>query len=132
MKTPPPGRKGTASELITAQIAAVGGWRGRTLTQLRQLILEAVPDITEERKWGTAVWTRGGMVCSAGAFKDHVKINFFKGASLKDPKHLFNAGLDAKASRAIDLGEGDTIDAAALKALIRAAVAHNLSTSGRK
>jgi hypothetical protein len=115
------------SQLITNQIAELADWRGKMLARLRKLILEAAPDIAEEWKWGTAVWTRNGLVCSAGAFKDHVKLNFFKGASLKDPKGLFNAGLDAKATRAIDFGEGDTIDASGLKALIRAAVAQNLS-----
>ena len=80
--------------------------------------------------WGS-VWTRDGLVCSAGAFKDHVKLNFFSGASLKDPKGMFNAGLDAKNTRAIDFREGDSIDASALKDLIRAAVAHNLS-AGKK
>ncbi len=80
------------------------------------------------RRWGTAVWTHKGLVCSAGAFKDHVKLNFFKGASLKDPSRLFNAGLDAKTTRAIDFSEGDKIDASALKDLIRTAVALNSST----
>jgi len=122
----------TASQLITNQIAELGDWRGTMLAQLRKLILEAVPEITEEWKWNTAVWTHKGLVCSAGAFKDHVKINFFKGASLKDPKRLFNAGLDAKASRAIDFSEGDRIHRSALKDLVRAAVAHNLSAGTKK
>lgn len=116
------------SQLITNQIAELGDWRGRMLDRLRKVILEAAPDITEEWKWDTAVWAHKGLVCSAGAFRDHVKLNFFKGASLKDPKGLFNAGLDAKTTRAIDFREGDKIDAAALKDLIRAAAAHNLST----
>jgi hypothetical protein len=101
------------------------------LARLRKLILEADPHITEEWKWNTPVWTREGLVCSAGGFKDHVKLNFFKGTSLKDPKGMLNAGLDAKNTRAIDFSEGDSIDASALKDLIRAAVAHNVST-GRK
>jgi hypothetical protein len=101
------------------------------LSRLRKVILEADSDITEEWKWNTGVWTRDGLVCSAGAFKDHVKLNFFNGASLKDPKCMFNAGLDAKNTRAIDFSEGDSIDASALKDLIRAAVAHNLS-AGKK
>src|SRR5262245_25095588 len=109
----------------------LGDWRGKMFARLRELILDAAPEITEEWKWGTAVWTSNGLVCSAGAFKDHVKLNFFKGASLKDPKHLFNAGLDAKATRAIDFAEGAKIDTAAVKDLIRAAVAHNLG-SGTK
>ena len=115
------------SQLITNQIAKLGDWRGKILSRLRKVILEADPHLTEEWKWNTAVWTRNGLVCSAGAFKDHVKINFFHGASLKDPKRLFNAGLDAKKTRAIDFGEDDNIDASTLKDLIGAAVAHNLS-----
>ena len=114
-------------QLITKQIAKLGDWRGKILSRLRKVILEADPHLTEEWKWNTAVWTRNGLVCSAGAFKDHVKINFFHGASLKDPKRLFNAGLDAKKTRAIDFGEDDNIDASTLRDLIRAAVAHNLS-----
>jgi len=115
------------SQLITDLIADLGDWRGKLLARLRKLILESDPDITEEWKWGTAVWTHEGLVCSAGAFKDHVKLNFFKGASLEDPKALFNSGLDAKATRAIDFREGDSIDASSLKNLIRSAVARNLS-----
>lgn len=113
------------SQLISNQIADLRDWRGRMLARLRKVILEAAPNITEEWKWDTAVWSHQGLVCSAGVFKDHVKLNFFKGASLKDPKKLFNAGLDAKATRAIDISQGQTIDASALKDMIRAAVAHN-------
>lgn len=120
------------SQLITQQIAELGDWRGKLLARLRKLILEADPDITEEWKWGSAVWTHNGLVCSAGAFMDHVKLNFFKGASLKDPTGLFNAGLEAKATRAIDFSEGDKIDASALKALIRTAVAQNQSGGARR
>jgi hypothetical protein len=119
------------SQLITNQIAELADWRGKTLARLRQLILAADPDITEEWKWGTAVWSHKGNVVAVGAFKDHLKINFFKGASLKDPKGLFNAGLDAKATRAIDFHEGDDINESALKELIRAAVALN-TASGKK
>jgi hypothetical protein len=131
---PKPVSKGakSASLLITNQIAELGGWRGARLARLRKLILEADPNITEEWKWDTAVWTENGLVCSAGAFKDHVKLNFFKGASLKDPKGLFNAGLDAKATRAIDFSEGDGFDASALKDLIRSAVAYNSSAGNKK
>jgi hypothetical protein len=121
-----------ASQRITNLIAELGDWRGKVLARLREVILDAAPDITEEWKWGSAVWTNKGLVCSAGAFKDHVKLNFFKGASLKDPKRLFNAGLDAKFTRAIDFNEGDDIDASALKALIRAAVAYNLAPGTKK
>ncbi|MBI5304936.1 MAG: DUF1801 domain-containing protein [Chloroflexi bacterium] len=120
----------TPSQHIDMQIKELADWRGKMLARLRKLILEAAPDLAEEWKWGTAVWSHKGNVVAAGAFKDHVKLNFFKGASLKDPKRLFNAGLDAKATRAIDFGEGDDIDESALKELIRAAVAFN--TTGNK
>ena len=119
-----------ASQRITNMIAELGDWRGKLLARLRTLILEAA-DLTEEWKWNTAVWSNNGMICAAGAFKDHVKLNFFKGASLNDPKRLFNAGLDAKATRAIDFTESDKIDEPALKALVRAAVAYN-SASQKK
>jgi len=122
----------SASQLITRQIAGLAGWRGKMLARLRKLMLEAAPNLTEEWKWDTAVWSQQGLVCSAGAFKDHVKLNFFKGASLKDPKGLFNAGLDAKTTRAIDFSEGDEIDESALKGIIRAAVAHNISGDKKK
>jgi len=119
------GADSKASQRITNMIAELADWRGKLLARLRKLILKAAPAVTEEWKWNTAVWTSNGMICAAGAFKDHVKLNFFKGASLKDPKHLFNAGLDAKATRAIDVTERDKIDETALKALIREAVAYN-------
>ncbi|HLF01976.1 MAG TPA: DUF1801 domain-containing protein [Anaerolineales bacterium] len=122
----------TPSQLITQQIADLADWRGKRLAQLRQLIHEADPDITEEWKWGTGVWSYNGSVVSIGAFKDHVKVNFFKGASLNDPKGLFNAGLEAKATRAIDLHEGDKINSTALKKLIRAAVDYNVSGGKKK
>jgi hypothetical protein len=122
----------TASQRITNQIAQLTDWRGRLLAQLRKVIIEADHEITEEWKWNTAVWTHNGLVCSGGAFKDHVKLNFFKGASLKDPKRLFNAGLDAKTTRAIDFREGDNLPKSALKDLIRAAVALNLSAGTKK
>jgi len=119
------------AQRITNQIAELGDWRGKMLSRLRKVILEADPDITEEWKWNTGVWTSDGLVCSAGAFKDHVKLNFFNGASLKDPMGMFNAGLDAKNTRAIDFHEGDSINASVLKDLIRAAVTHN-SSAGKK
>ena len=124
-KTDPVGL--TPSQLISNQIAELPDWRGDRLARLRSLIHEAAPDIAEEWKWGTAVWSQNGLVCSSGAFKDHVKLNFFKGASLKDPQGLFNSGLDAKATRSIDFYQGDDIDEAALKDLIRAAVVYHLS-----
>ena len=117
----------TPSQRITQHIAALADWRGILLTRLRQLILETDPAIVEEWKWDTPVWSRNGNVVAAGAFKDHVKLNFFKGASLPDPHGLFNAGLDAKATRAIDIHEGDTLNESVLQELIRAAIAHNTS-----
>lgn len=117
-----------ASKLIDKQIADLGDWRGIVFARLRKLILAADPDIIEEWKWNTAVWTHSGMVCAVGGFKDHVKMNFFKGASLEDPRGLFNAGLEAKATRAIDFHEGEKIDEPALKNLLTAAVAHNQKT----
>jgi len=120
------------SELITDQIEELADWRGTLLAQLRKLILDAAPDLTEEWKWGTAVWVNKGNVVAAGAFKDHVKLNFFKGASLDDPNGLFNAGFEAKATRAIDFHEGDKINSEALKGLIRAAAALNVSGGKKK
>jgi hypothetical protein len=120
------------SQLIINHIAELADWRGQMLARLRKLILEADPDITEEWKWGTPVWSHKGNVVAIGAFKDHVKLNFFKGASLNDPHGLFNAGLEAKASRAIDLHESDDINEAALQDLVRAAVAHNVSGGKKK
>jgi hypothetical protein len=115
------------SQLITTHITELADWRGQMLARLRTLILEADPEIAEEWKWDTPVWSHKGNVVAAGAFKDHIKLNFFKGAALNDPHGLFNAGLEAKASRAIDLREGDDIDESALTELIRAAVDHNLA-----
>jgi len=122
----------TASEHIDNYIKELTDWRGKLLIRLRKLILETAPEITEEWKWDTPVWSYKGNVVAGGVFKDHVKLNFFKGASLKDPKRLFNAGLDAKATRAIDISEGDDIDEAALKDLARAAVAYNASGGKKK
>jgi hypothetical protein len=121
-----------SSRLISDYIAGLGDWRGAMLARLRKIILQASPGLTEEWKWGTPVWSQDGLVCAASAFQNHVKVNFFKGASLKDPKHLFNAGLDAKAMRSIDFHQGDTIDTPALKALVKAAVAQNASGGTRK
>ena len=122
----------TPSQRITQQIVELADWRGQLLARLRQLIHEAVPDIAEEWKWDTAVWSQKGNVVAFGAFKDHVKLNFFKGASLDDPHGLFNAGLEAKATRAIDFSQGDEVPETALKELVRAAAAHNLSGGKKK
>jgi len=121
-----------ASQRISEYIAGLGDWRGEMLARIRGLVHEAAPDITEEWKWDTPVWSQKGNVVAGGIFKDHVKLNFFKGASLDDSQGLFNAGLDAKATRAIDFSEGDEIDESALKELIRAAVAHNMSGGKKK
>ncbi len=122
----------TASQHIDHYIKELTDWRGKMLARLRKLILDAAPDLVEEWKWDTPVWSHKGNVVAAGVFKDHVKLNFFKGASLNDPNGLFNAGLEAKATRAVDIVEGDEIDEAALKDLVRAAVAHNASGSKKK
>jgi len=114
------------TEHIDKQIAELTDWRGQMFAQLRKLINEADPDITEEWKWNTAVWSHEGLVCALGAFKNSVKMNFFQGSFLEDPHTLFNAGLDAKIMRSIDFHEGDTVDESVLKELIRAAVAYNV------
>ncbi|MEX2431105.1 MAG: DUF1801 domain-containing protein [Dehalococcoidia bacterium] len=115
------------SEQITAYITGIADWRGDMVARLRKLTLEADPGLTEEWKWSSPCWSHQGLVSSVGAFKDHVGINFFKGASLGDPLGLFNGGLDAKATRSIKLREGDTLDEAAFQDLVREAVAHNLA-----
>ena len=120
----------TASQHIDNYVKGLNDWRGEMVARLRKLILEVDPNLIEEWKWDTPVWSSKGNVVAAGVFKDHVKLNFFKGASLADPKRLFNAGLDAKTTRAIDITEGEEIDEAALKDLVRTAVAYN--TSGKK
>ncbi len=120
----------TPSQEIDKFINDLTDWRGKWIKQFRDLILKTAPEVTEEWKWGVPVWAYKGNVVASGVFKDHVKLNFFKGASLPDPKKLFNAGLDAKATRAIDIAENDKIDMAALKELVRAAV--TLNTAGKK
>ena len=116
-----------AAEQIDKRIIELGDWRGKTMARLRRIIHEAAPDVAEEWKWDTPVFSQNGNVVAIGSFQDKVKLNFFKGASVPDPHRLFNAGLDAKATRAIDLSEGDQIDEAALKDLVRSAVALNSS-----
>ncbi|QFQ86080.1 DUF1801 domain-containing protein [Paracoccus kondratievae] len=116
------------SELIDARITELGDWRGETLAQLRTLIHEADPEVVEEWKWrGVPVWSHDGIICTGETYKQVVKMTFARGASLEDPSGLFNAGLEGNTRRAIDLRAGDQIDAGALKALIRAAVALNQS-----
>jgi hypothetical protein len=121
----------SASELIDKRIAELPGWRGETLSRMRKLIKEADPDVVEEWKWmGTPVWSHDGIICTGESYKSIVKLTFAKGASLKDPARLFNSSLEGNARRAIDIHEGEEVDAGAFKALIRAAVAFN--TSGGK
>jgi hypothetical protein len=122
----------SASQQIDNYINGLTDWRGRMIARLRKLILEAAPELTEEWKWDTPVWSYKGNVVAAGVFKDHVKLNFFKGASLDDPQGLFNAGLDAKATRAVDIAEGEEINEPALKDLVRAGVAQNTFGSEKK
>jgi len=122
----------SASAAIDARIKQLGDWRGRMLAKVRALIHEADPEIVEEWKWqkatspGTPVWSHGGIVCTGETYKNAVKMTFAKGAGLKDPSRLFNSSLEGNVRRAIDIHEGDAVDEAALKALIRAAVALNL------
>jgi hypothetical protein len=121
----------TASELITARIAALGDWRGKTLGTMRQLIRKADPDVVEEWKWmGTPVWSHDGIICTGESYKNVVKLTFAKGAALKDPARLFNSSLDGNTRRAIDIHEGEKVDKAAFQALVRQAVA--LNGSGKR
>jgi len=132
MKKPDTKDNMNASQYIDKYINGLPDWRGKMVVWLRTLIREAAPELVEEWKWDTPVWSHKGNVVAAGVFKDHVKLNFFKGASLNDPNGLFNAGLDAKATRAIDLAEGAEINEAALKELVRTAVAYNQSSGKKK
>jgi len=120
----------TPSQRITDYVTGLADWRGALLARLRALILEVAPGMIEEWKWETPVFAAKGNVVAVAAFKDHMKLNFFKGAALADPHGLFNAGLDAKTSRAIDIHAGDAIDAPAIQDLVRAAAA--LNTAGSK
>ena len=114
------------SNLIDARIAELGDWRGATLAHIRALIKQAAPDVVETWKWrGVPVWEAGGIICTGETYKSVVKLTFAKGAALADPKRLFNSSLDGNVRRAIDIREGETIDAAAFKALVKAAVALN-------
>ena len=121
-----------ASRLIDQRILDLGGWRGETLARMRALILEAAPEMTEERKWkkasnpaGVPVWSHNGIVCTGETYKKAVKLTFAKGASLQDPSGLFNSSLEGNTRRAIDISEGEEVDADAFKALVMAAVAQN-------
>ena len=113
------------AELFAARVAELPDWRGKTLSRIRSLIRQAEPDILEEWKWNIPVWSHQGLVCTGETYKKAVKLTFARGASLKDPKHLFNSSLEGHTRRAIDIHEGEKIDEAALKALVREAVAFN-------
>jgi|SRR6202041_3209350 len=116
----------SASELISKRIAELGDWRGKTLSRMRKLIKEAAPEAIEEWKWrGVPVWSNDGIICTGESYKEVVKLTFAKGASLKDPAHLFNSSLDGNVRRAIDIHEGEVVDESAFKALVRHAVALN-------
>ena len=121
----PAGAK-SPSDLISARIAELGDWRGKTLAHVRKLIKEADPKVVEEWKWmGTPVWSDDGIICTGESYKNVVKLTFFKGASLKDPARLFNSSLEGNVRRAIDITEGEVVDASAFKALVRQAAALN-------
>jgi hypothetical protein len=113
--------------LIDARIKELGDWRGETLSRIRSLIKQVDPGVTEDWKWGVPVWSHDGLICTGETYKNVVKLTFAKGAQLKDPSKLFNSSLEGKARRAIDLFEGDEVDDSAFKALIREAVALNIS-----
>jgi hypothetical protein len=126
--------KTAGSEAIDAKIQSLGDWRGAALTRVRRIIREADPDVVEEVKWvkasnplGVPTWSHAGIICTGESYKDKIKLTFARGASLPDPSGLFNSSLEGGTRRAIDLREGEEIDAGALKALIRAAVALNLA-----
>ena len=132
MKKPSASENQSASELISGRIAELGDWRGKTLGRMRKLIKEADPGVVEEWKWmGTPIWSHDGIICTGESYKKVIKLTFIKGASLKDPARLFNSSLDGNARRAIDIHEGEVIDATAFKALIRQAVALNSSAKAK-
>ena len=118
-------RAGTAAERISRRIAELGDWRGEALARVRTLIREADPDVVEEWKWNVPVWSHDGIICTGESYKTAVKLTFPKGASLKDPKRLFNSSLEGKVRRAIDIHEREAIEGPAFKALVREAVALN-------
>ena len=123
----------SASELISKRIAELGDWRGKTLGRMRKLIKEADPEVVEEWKWmGTPVWSHDGIICTGESYKNVVKLTFAKGASLKDPARLFNSSLEGNVRRAIDIHEGEEVDATAFKALVREAIALNGSSGKSK
>ncbi len=129
MKKPVPSE--SASALIDDKIKQLGDWRGKMLAKVRAIVHQADPEIIEEWKWGTPVWSDGGIICTGETYKSVVKMTFAKGAALKDPSGLFNSSLNGNVRRAIDIREGEKIDEAALRDLIRAAVALNLKAKSK-
>ena len=132
MKAASPADGASASANITKRIEELADWRGETLARVRQLIRDAVPDIEEEWKWSVPVWSRDGVVCTGETYKQVVKLTFARGASVEDPKKLFNSSLEGNTRRAIDLREGVRIDEAAFKRLVRAAVAANAAALAQR
>jgi hypothetical protein len=121
----------SAAELISKRIAELGDWRGETLGRMRKLIKEADPDVVEEWKWSVPVWSHDGIICTGESYKDKVKLTFAKGASLKDPAHLFNSSLDGNVRRAIDIHEAEEVEESAFKALVRQAIALNSAAKSK-
>src|SRR6267378_1915416 len=122
----------SASDLISKRIAELGDWRGETLSRMRKLIKEADPDVVEEWKWMNPIWSHDGIICTGESYKNAVKLTFSKGAFLKDPARLFNSSLAGNVRRAIDIHEGEKVDASAFKALVRQAVALNGSGAAKR
>jgi hypothetical protein len=132
MATTNKGAKDSPSQLIDQRIEELGDWRGTTLAQVRKVIRQADPDVVEEWKWrGVPVWEHAGIICTGETYKNYVKLTFAKGAALDDPSGLFNSSLEGNTRRAIDIHEGEKINTNALKALVRAAIALNLSKAKR-
>jgi hypothetical protein len=129
MKKSGAGQGQPAAELISKRIAELGDWRGKTLARMRKLIRQADPDVAEEWKWMVPVWSHEGIICTGESYKKVVKLTFARGASLKDPARLFNSSLDGNVRRAIDIHEGEEVDEAAFKALVRQAV--DLNSAGK-
>ena len=133
MKKPAASEGQSASALISEKITSLGDWRGQTLARMRGLIQSADPDVVEEWKWmGTPVWSHDGIICTGESYRAVVKLTFAKGASLEDPTGLFNASLGGNVRRAIDIHEGESVDAAAFKALVREAITFNAAGKSKK
>ena len=129
---PKPAAAESASKLIDGRIRELKDWRGETLARMRELILDADPEIVEEWKWSNPVWSRDGIICTGESYKSHVKLTFARGASVPDPSKLFNSSLEGNLRRAIDIKEGEQVDARAFKALIKAAIATNGSPAKKR